>query len=206
MLDVVQKLVTICATGVGIYVALVGLSAWRRQLTGKRDIELCQSVIESFYRAAHKIKELRSPLSHPEHESKDRPRTDNEGADEKRLRDTHYVPLARLQNQGLIWDEFFARKFQMRAFFGDDATKPFDAIDKVLREFRAAAIARYHAIHGDRLELDAKLSQDFDRILWEVDDKMAKEVEQAIKDMERICVPIVRVGLERFSLWPKLFK
>lgn len=202
MLDVLQKLVTIGATGVGIYIGLAGLSAWRRQLTGKRDIELCQSVIESFYRADHKVKELRSAFSYPEHESKDRPRAGNESPDEKRLKDTHFVPVARLHSQSAFWDEFFARKFQMRAFFGEGAVKPFDAVDKVLREFRSAALTRYQSVRGDRLELDAELSREFDRILWELkNDKTATDIAQATKEMEKICIPIVRAGSGRAPWW-----
>ena len=80
VLEGLQAVATIIATGTGTYVAMAGLNAWRRETTGKRDIELCESVIEKFYEAGYKVEVLRSPFSYA-FEGKSRAQEDG-GSDE----------------------------------------------------------------------------------------------------------------------------
>ena len=194
MFEGVQPILTAAATVSGMYVALNGLRAWKRELTGKRDIELCQTVIESFYEAEARIAEMRSPFSYPEVESAERPKAAAESDAEKRLRDTTWVPMARFLNSREFWKEFFARKFRMRALFGEKAAKAYDRVDEILRKFRAAAQTRYHSVQGDQLVLEHGLNAQLERVIWAVtpDDALATEMKQAIRQMEDICVPIVR--------------
>jgi len=194
MLENIQSLLTIVATGTGIFAVVTGLQAWKRELTGRRDIELCQKVIELFYEAEQEIKKLRSAFSYPEVESKERPKHAAETDKEKKLRDDIYVPLARFYQQQEFWVEFFAHKFRMRALFGLEGANPFNIVDEVLRGFKAAATTRYNCIQGDKLELDADTRQNFEAKIWEIseDDETNKNIERAIGEMEEICIPVVR--------------
>ncbi|MCH4558251.1 hypothetical protein ACVILI_003869 [Mesorhizobium sp. USDA 4775] len=105
LLASVQTIATIIATGGGTYFAFAGLHAWKREMKGRRDIELSQHVIALFYEAEEKVGELRSPMSYPSIESVDRPKYDHESEGEARLRDTHYVPIARWQSQKDFWKD-----------------------------------------------------------------------------------------------------
>ncbi|ESY84219.1 hypothetical protein X739_22340 [Mesorhizobium sp. LNHC220B00] len=80
-----QTIATIVATGGGTYIAFAGLHAWKREMKGRRDIELCQHVIAQFYEADEKVRELRSPMSYPGVESADRPKRDHESEREAQL-------------------------------------------------------------------------------------------------------------------------
>lgn len=194
--SIIKDTVTLSLAGGGLYLAWSGLSAWKREHVGKRDIELCQSVITSFYEAHDKLRALRSPFAYPESESEGRARRENEADDERRVRDQHYVPLARLEKQSAFWSDFFGRRFLMRAIFSESGNAPYLLVDEALREFRAAASTRYASIQRGRIEIDSETNRGFDRILWEVsdDDKLNSKLTEAIKKMEDVCVPIIRSG------------
>lgn len=195
MLQVLQNIATLMATGVGVYVAVGGLNAWRRETTGKRDIELCQTVIEKFYEAEHKISILRSPMSYI-NEGNTRQPKNGETEEEKERRNFHFVPLARFNEQYDFWAEFLGYRFRMRALFGDNAVTPFTSVDSVLRGFRAAAITRSQALYNDPNGLNLETLRSMEKVIWEhpPDDEISRQIKQAITDMEAICIPIVRAN------------
>ncbi|MGE3306436.1 MAG: hypothetical protein AB7I52_10735, partial [Rhizobiaceae bacterium] len=79
MIEDVQAWATLVATVAGVFLAWRGLSAWRSETVGRRDIELCQAVIEKFYEAEHRMSVLRSPLSmSSEAQGRHRPDGENE--------------------------------------------------------------------------------------------------------------------------------
>ncbi|PSH68639.1 hypothetical protein CU102_12845 [Phyllobacterium brassicacearum] len=205
MLQTVQDLFTLIATGSGIYIAVAGLNAWRRETTGKRDIELCQNVIERFYEAEHKMNVLRSPMSYSQ-EGESRAKAENESEEEKNRRDTLFVPLARLNQQSEFWSDFFSYKFRMRALFGADAVAAFDKADEAHRSFRAAAIVRYQSLFHNPAGLGSESRMNFEKTIWGSSgktDEIAEQMRSAIRDMEAICVPIVRSTRPSIRNWWK---
>lgn len=192
-----QTIATIAATGGGTYIAFAGLHAWKREMKGRRDIELCQHVIALFYEAEEKVRELRSVMSYPSVESADRPKLNHESETEARVRDTHYVPIARWKAQKDFWKNFFSYKFRMRALFGPNASRPFEKVDEALRTFTASAFTRYESIRGERIDLgdDRDFRQEIDAAIWGHPgdkDKIGPLLQAAISEMEDICVPIVQ--------------
>jgi hypothetical protein len=196
MLEFAQSVATLAATATGVYVAISGLNAWKRETIGRRDLDLCQKVIELFYEAERNVSMLRSPFAHPSIEAKDRPKPDGESESESSLRDIAWVPIARWQSQGEFWAEFFSYRFRMRALFGERASEAFDIVDETLREFRAAASTRYGAIRGDRYDLETDLHRELDQAVWERSrsDPLAAKMAKAIAAMETVCIPIVRAS------------
>ncbi|TIP04080.1 MAG: hypothetical protein E5X76_26450 [Mesorhizobium sp.] len=178
-----QTIATIIATGGGTYITFAGLHAWKREMKGRRDIELCQQIIAQFYEAEEKVRELRSPMSYPSVESPDRPKLDHESETEARVRDTHYVPIARWKAQKDFWNDFFSYKFRMRALFGPNASRPFEKVDEALRTFTASAFTRYESIRGDRVELgdDRAFRQEIDAAVW--------AFRQSRTKLDRYCTP-----------------
>lgn len=194
MLEVIQGWLTAIATGAGAYVAIGGLNAWRRETTGKRDIELCQAVIERFYEAEQRMNALRSPLSYAS-EGQTRKRDEGETEDESYRRDILFVPLARLEAQSEFWSEFYSYKFRMRALFGEKAAAAFDIVDDAYRSFRAAAGVRYQALYRNPEGLNVETQMRFEERIWAGladHDEIANKMSAAINVMEGICIPIVR--------------
>lgn len=191
LLETIQEVATLVATASGIWIAYSGLDAWKTETLGRRDIDLCQTVIEKFYEAEHKLQVLRSPLSFA-HEGAARATSTAESEEDKRRRDLLFVPLARFNEQYEFWSEFLSFRFRMRALFGDEAAECFEHFDEELRSFRAAAQARYRALYNS---MDATDVTDFEKTIWEVDpskDPISLKVKDTIRAMETICVPIVR--------------
>lgn len=189
-----QELLTIIATGVGSYVALGGLNAWKRETTGKRDIELCQAVIEKFYEAEHRMRILRSPMSYA-HEGDARKGEPNENDDERYRRNMLFVPLARFNEQYEFWTDLLSYKFRMKALFGEETVAAFDKVDQALRSFRAAAQTRYQALYSNQDGLNSESRQMFEKTIWEFgseEDAIAEQMKEAIREMEKVCIPIVR--------------
>ncbi|MCM2454936.1 hypothetical protein HGO37_05995 [Rhizobium sp. CG4] len=195
MLSVLQNIATLAATAVGVYVAVGGLHAWRRETMGRRDIELCQTVIEKFYEAEHKISRLRSPMSYFEEGSSRKPEID-ETEEETNRRNLNFVPIARFNAQYDFWAEFLGYRFRMRALFGDRAVAPFTSVDAALRSFRAAAVTRSQALYKNPNGLNLETLRSFEEVIWEhsSDDAISKQIKQAIVDMEAVCIPIVRAN------------
>lgn len=54
-----------------------GVSAWKREFIGKRQIELAESVLAMFYEVEDAIREIRNPFAYTD-EGKSRKRADNE--------------------------------------------------------------------------------------------------------------------------------
>ncbi len=174
-------------------------------MTGRRDIELCQTVIEQFYKAEQMMAELRSGFAYPSIESADRPKPEGETKAERDHRDSLYVPLARWQKQREFWSELFALKFRMRALFGDAAAEPFDLLHQAVREFTSSASVRYEMDLNGTDSADAELRRSFSAALWASpanEDKIGPLLRKAIPAMENICIPIVRA---RLPLWKRLF-
>lgn len=194
MIENAQSVLTLFATSAGIYVAVGGLNAWKREMTGKRDIELCQKVIEMFYEAEHRMNILRSPMSYS-HEGAERSKAENETEQETERRNNLFVPLARINSQSEFWSEFFSYRFRMRALFGDEASDAFGPADDAYRSFRAAASVRYQALFGNERGLSADSQTSFEKSIWagtSKPDAIADQMKAAITAMEAICVPIVR--------------
>ena len=205
MIQEFQNLFTLIATATGVYVAVGGLHAWRRETIGKRDLELCQNVIERFYEAEHKMALLRSPASYS-WESEKRPKDGLETLEESNRRDTLYVPLARINTQSQFWSELFSYRFRMRALFGESAHDAFNPIDEAYRSFNAAASVRYQALYINPRGMGVPEQARFEQIIWAgtVDpDPIAEKMLSAVSAMEAICVPIVRSRYrpQRFCEW-----
>lgn len=194
MIASLQEILTLIATGAGIYVAVGGLNAWRRETTGKRDIELCQAVIEKFYEAEHKMNVLRSPMSYS-NEGEGRAKETHESEAETDRRNHLFVPLARFNAQAEFWSEFFSYRFRMRALFGDRASDAFAPVDDAIRSFRATAVTRYQALYRDAQGLHNDTRRSFDETIWagvRKPDNIADKMTEGIRLMEAICVPVVR--------------
>ncbi|MER8938079.1 hypothetical protein NKH82_01055 [Mesorhizobium sp. M0915] len=176
-------------------------------MTGKRDIELCQKVIEIFYEAEHKMNVLRSPMSYSQ-EGEGRAKEEGETERETDRRNHLFVPLARFNSQSEFWSEFFSYRFRMRALFGDSASDAFRPVDEAVRTFRATAATRYQALFRDERGLNPETSRSFDNKIWagtSDPDVIADKMKEAIAAMEAMCIPIVR-ATKPSEWWSGIYK
>lgn len=62
---VIKDTATVIGIGIASYVAWVGLSTWRKQLTGTSEYELAREVLKAVYLLRDKIDNLRNPAINP---------------------------------------------------------------------------------------------------------------------------------------------
>jgi len=176
---------------------VAGVSAWKREFVGKRQIELAESVLAMFYEAEDAIREIRSPFSFGG-EGKSRKRAEYEHEEASQLLDQAYVVFERYQKR----ERFFARlrstRYRIMAAFGPSAAGPFDELSSVLNEILVAA--RMLGTHyWPRQGLVDMEPEEFDRhladmrrqeaVFWymgDEQDKIYPRVGAAVKKMEEI--------------------
>jgi len=115
-----------------------GVSAWKREFIGKRQIELAESVLAMIYEVEDAIREIRNPFSYTD-EGKSRKHSDNERAEESQLLDRAYVVFERYQRREKLFAELRSLKYRFMATFGTHAGEPFKEMDKVLNEIFISA-------------------------------------------------------------------
>ena len=59
------EIVTACATSVGVLIAGVGLTTWRKQLKGTYEYELAKKLMLQVYQLRESLKTVRDPFLHP---------------------------------------------------------------------------------------------------------------------------------------------
>jgi len=105
-----------------------GISAWRREYVGKRQIELAESVLELFYEAEDAIREIRSPFSFTG-EGSTRKKGEHESEEESRSLNNAYVVFERYQKREKLFAELRSLRYRMMATFGASAATPFDSLN-----------------------------------------------------------------------------
>ena len=121
-------------------VAIWGISAWRREHVGKKRLDTAEEMLSLFYQARDAISEIRNPGSHIS-EASDRPRQPVENEEDARVRDLAYIPFGRYQKQSELFGKLKSVRYRAMAQFGFSAGKPFDDLERIIREILSAAMA-----------------------------------------------------------------
>ena len=176
---------------------IYGVNAWRREFTGKRRIELAESVLAMFYEAEDAIRALRSPASHSK-EADTRERSENERQEEAQARDRAFIVFERYRLREDLFARLQAAKYQFMAAFGRDSAESFDEIsavrDRIIiaaeelglrlwpRHFRQASTGAESEADRNRVEREEAI------ILGRNDgnDEIAERVRKAVHRIEEI--------------------
>ena len=194
-------------------VAIVGVSAWKREFKGKRDIELAEDVLGLFYRAERAIKAIRCPVSYSS-EGQTRAPEPRERPEQKEARDQAHVVFKRIQDHGEILDQLYTLRFRFMARFGRDKAKPFGEMRDVVIKIQVSA-GCLAELWADRLRRGEQTSQGTERqiekreaVIWPMgaEDQIGSRVANIIKEIEVVCRPIIEGRISWFSrLWRKAF-
>lgn len=176
---------------------VAGVSAWKREFVGKRQIELAESVLAMFYEAEDAIREIRNPFSFGG-EGKTRERAENEQKETSQLLDQAYVVFERYQKREQLFAQLRSTRYRVIAAFGPSASEPFDEITKVVNEiFIAARMLGTHywprqgrvEMKPDEFERHLAEMHRHEAVFWhmgEDKDKVTPRVREAVKKMEVI--------------------
>ena len=131
--DIAQALAVIAAA----VVAIRGINAWRKEMTGRRRFALAEDVLRAFYKVRDKLRDIRSPFSRTD-EGSSRRQSENESEQLKRVFDRAFVKMERYQRERATFEELRDLRYPFEAVFGSEAARPFDEIDQILQEVLAA--------------------------------------------------------------------
>ena len=123
---------------VAVWVAIYGIDSWRREHTGKRQIELAEDSLALFYEASDAIKHLRHPLSFTsEIEPLERGKYEND--QEFKARENASVVFKRYNEHQELFNKLHAMRYRFMAQIGKNKAKPFDDIRSIINEITTSA-------------------------------------------------------------------
>ncbi|MEM7738679.1 MAG: hypothetical protein AAF267_23150 [Deinococcota bacterium] len=156
---------------------IAGIDAWKREFIGKRQIELAEEALSTFFELKDAMAMIRNPLSY-DGEGKSRKKSEDEKADEAKLLDRGYIVFERYETKKEIFNKFFKLKYRFMAFFGSDTEDIFQLTiktrDKVFIAARRLAI-HYWPRQGGQMsdkEFEKHLNkmQKYEGIFWDTYD------------------------------------
>ncbi|MCK4298615.1 MAG: hypothetical protein KAX80_03735 [Planctomycetes bacterium] len=197
------EVVTAVSIVVAAVVAVYGISSWRREARGKRQMELAEDVLALFYEARDMIMAIRSPFGHSG-EGRTRKGRAGETPEQKEVLDQAYVPIERYLVREELFNTLRAKRYRFMAYFGTDKATPFANLEGIARRIIDAARlmarlgmeqAKWQGLRpGDeQLERLTEPIRQQERIIWWQGDEDAieKELDEIIADIESICGPIL---------------
>jgi hypothetical protein len=194
-LNTLQSVSVIVASVIASGTVIYGVNAWRREYTGKRKIELAEEVLALFYEARDAIRFIRSPFGYVG-EGSTRKSAPNETSEEKSINDNAYVVNERYIKRQDLFNKIYSMRYRYMAQFGKDWAKPFDELDKIVRELLISAhmLANYwkesqYRQWKNQEEFQRHLDElhKYEAIFWEMTpdkDPITPRVEAMISEIE----------------------
>jgi hypothetical protein len=197
-LDIIQGLsVTVVS-----FVAIYGISSWRREAKWKRKYELAEEVLSCFYEISDSFDIIRSQAGNSG-EGKSRKRNERETPEESEILDSAYVIVERFEKEKAPFIKLRSMKYRFMALFGESAGEPFNEIDKLTRRLFIASQRlgnRYWKDQGRKNFTEKQFERHlaemnkYEEIFWanygEID-KFKNEVNDVVKKIENICQRII---------------
>lgn len=123
---------------IGIWVAIYGIDSWRREHTGRRQLEVAEETLALFYEARDAIHHIRHPASFS-NETEDIERSNGESEQAWRARKNASVVFKRYNNYQELFGKLQSIRYRFMALFGKEKVKPFDDIKGIVAEITVAA-------------------------------------------------------------------
>lgn len=126
------------------FAIISGIGAWKREFIGKRQIELAEQLLATFFEIKDAIAFIRSPFASLE-EGKSRQRKSSESKDVSDLLDRGYIVVERYAKKENIFVAFNVMKYKFMASFGAETEEIFTETNKITNSiFSAASILATH--------------------------------------------------------------
>ena len=185
VLEIINTLAIVIASGV----AICGITAWRKEFQGKRNIELAEEILALFYEAKDAIRAIRCPLSHQ-----------CEGAmrESQQAIDSAIV-YERYEKKREIFNKLGSKRYQFEARFGTFGTEednPFKGLNNIIIDILSAADGLSMTQSKSANNDNSKNNNDWQKYmsviyLFMPDDPITPRVNKVILGIEAICKPII---------------
>ncbi|WP_020674491.1 hypothetical protein [Geopsychrobacter electrodiphilus] len=184
---------------IGIWVAISGINAWRKEHMEKRKIELAEDTLASFYEASDAITYLRHPFSYPS-EKEEIEQGPKESKASWEARKNANVVFYRYKQYQELFNKIHALRYRFMAQIGRDEAKPFEDLRQITNEIMNSArhLSRWwateHFITAEKRAAHQKRVEEQEAIFWAnsvEEDPINPRVETVIKEMESICKSVI---------------
>ena len=171
-----------------------GLNAWRAETVGRRKTELAEEVLAQFYRARDVLTWARFPTSDDDDDRTDDVRVRSGPNDDELERREIFTPVDRLTRESQVFSELQASRYRFMAYFGEEATRPFEEIRAIHSEIIASAHNLIRT-YGQ----DPTGPEEAERDQWEAaigwgegeGDPLKSRLDLAVKAIEQTCRPLI---------------
>jgi hypothetical protein len=201
-LDALQAVAVILGGGT----AFAGLRTWRREVIGRKMIEVAEEALSAFYSAQDVIGWARSPHGYFG-EGRSRPGRDKDEDDVLReRRDSLYVPVERLKRRETVFERLEAAAPRTVVHFGRDAGQAFHKMNEVFNKIHFAAF-QLISMAGNTGEPNKRLMDELYKTIYmqyDGTDEIASQVNAAVSRIEDIVLPQLRRSAgawKRYRFW-----
>lgn len=184
---------------IGIWVAIYGIDAWRREHIGKRQLELAEDTLALFYEASDAVKYMRNPISHS-HETDNIEQGDQETEAEFQARKNASVVFHRYNQYQELFNKIHASRYRFMSQIGKSESAAFYDLRNIVNEIVISARilirlwAREHFSDAERWEKHRAQIVKHEAIFWEgleEDDPINPKIDKVISDIEKTCKSII---------------
>jgi len=200
LLNVAPQIVQALSIAVTAVFAILGLRAWRRQLIGRRTIEVAEGTLLATYKIQEAMAYIRNPGALVGASTRERQPDEPEGL--ARLRDSYFVPLERMQKTSGDFAEFEKMQLLCHVYFGPEAGQPFERVKKARHTVWVSAtmLLQTAGEHGMDSDSNRKLVAKWSSHIWEgygaegqQPDELSEMVSRAVADIEAMCRPYLKL-------------
>jgi len=184
---------------IGIWVAIYSIDSWRREHTGKRQIELAEETLGLFYQARDAIAYIRFPANFDGETSNIEPE-EKETENEFKARINANVVFTRYNEHRELFNKIHSMRYRFMAQIGKGDAKQFEELRSILNEIFLSAQILAKLWPRDHFKTDAQWRsyhshvRKHEAIFWDcmnVDDEINNKLDQVIREMEYICKNII---------------
>jgi hypothetical protein len=189
-LAIAPPLIQAISVAVTAVFAILSLNAWKRQMIGKRRIEVAEEALLAVYKAKSAMGFIRNSMSFGG-EGAGRPRGNSETEAIAQAKDTYFVQLKRIQDTSGDFAELEKMRLLCQVHFGR-RPKPFDAIPKARHTVAVSSrllvdLAGETGEQAFRERLKADVWEGYGSNGKAEEDAIVKSVAAAVADVEGIC-------------------
>ena len=184
---------------IGIWVAIYGIDSWRREHTGKRQIELAEETLTLFYEAKDVITYIRHPASYSS-ETDNLARGEDEPEEKYKARKQASIVFKRYNEHQELFNRIHSMRYRYMAQIGKDQSKPFDELRKIINEIFISARMLSRLWAQDHFRTDEQRKKHYESIekheavFWEgleEEDPINPRLEKLITEIESTCKGVI---------------
>lgn len=185
-----KDVVSIIGTSSAVILGVIGLTTWKRQLTGTNEYELAKKALLGAYEVEQAIQSVRSPMLHLRKEEVEAGRS---------LEEEQNIYNERMKLLYQKWAELQITRLETKVVWSNDAFNTFNELHQRVADLRGAIWLHFwmkgaFAGPGATVDNSYERVRENDTIIYYLndDDEFTKKVRSSIENIEQFFTPKVR--------------